>query len=177
MATSCRRRCATGRRVRVRCRTKARLAAERGRAAKDAGESGDAGGSGGSWDARDAGGSGGGAEAEVSALRRLDAAVEAREKVEHDFKERKKSAVARGGHAPRKIQQGNTTDADSRIMRTMNEGYQQCYNGQLAGREASIVVLAEVVNNASDHGVLPTVLEAERRLFGDNQGRIQRQSG
>ena len=45
----------------------------------------------------DAGGSGGGAEAEVSALRRLDAAVEAREKVEHDFKERKKSAVAAGG--------------------------------------------------------------------------------
>ena len=39
------------------------------------------------------------------------AAVEAREKVEHDF--RKKSAVARGGHAPRKIQQGNTTDARS----------------------------------------------------------------
>ena len=144
-------------RARALSEAKARLAAERGRAAKDAGESGDAGqGSGGSWDARDAGGSGGGAEAEVSALRRLDAAVEAREKVEHDFKERKKSAVARGGHAPRKIQQGNTTDADSRIMRTMNEGYQQCYNGQLAvDGKHQIVVLAEVVTNASDHGVLP----------------------
>ena len=162
-------------RARALSEAKARLAAERGRAAKDAGESGDAGGS---WDARDAGGSGGGAEAEVSALRRLDAAVEAREKVEHDFKERKKSAVARGGHAPRKMQQGNTTDADSRIMRTMNEGYQQCYNGQLAvDGKHQIVVLAEVVNNASDHGVLPTVLEAVRKAHGRVPARVLADGG
>ena len=44
----------------------------------------------------------------------------------------------------------------------MNEGYQQCYNGQLAvdGLEHQIVVLAEVVNNRATTVVLPTVLRS-----------------
>ena len=58
-------------------------------------------------------------------------------------------------------------------MRTMNEGYQQCYNGQLAvDGKHQIVVLAEVVNNASDHGVLPTVLEAVRKAHGRVPARV-----
>ncbi len=52
-------------------------------------------------------------------------------------------------------------------MKTPQEGYQQCYNGQLAvDGEHQVIVAAELVNNASDHGVLPGLLEGVEEACG-----------
>ena len=50
--------------------------------------------------------------------------------------------------------QSNFTDPESRIMKTA-EGYQQCYNGQLAvDEEFQLIVSNALTNNASDNGEL-----------------------
>jgi transposase len=50
--------------------------------------------------------------------------------------------------------QSNFTDPESRIMKTA-EGYQQCYNGQLAvDNEFQLIVNNALTNNASDNGEL-----------------------
>jgi transposase len=50
--------------------------------------------------------------------------------------------------------QSNFTDPESRIMKTA-EGYQQCYNGQLAvDDEFQLIVSNALTNNASDNGEL-----------------------
>lgn len=55
--------------------------------------------------------------------------------------------------------QSNFTDPDSRIMKT-GDGYQQCYNGQLAVDEAFQLIVANgLTANASDNGELPGLLE------------------
>lgn len=63
--------------------------------------------------------------------------------------------------------QSNFTDPQSRIMKT-TEGFQQCYNGQLAvDGEFQIIVANHQSNNASDGGCLvPLLDEVERTLRG-----------
>ena len=57
--------------------------------------------------------------------------------------------------------QSNFTDPDSGIMKTSSEGFQQCYNAQVAvDGEHQLVVATEVTANASDQGELPGVLDA-----------------
>lgn len=120
----------------------------------------------------------GGAESEVRTLERLDAVVDARENVERDHAARAEAARERGVRGPRKRQQGNTTDADSRIMKTPNEGYQQCYNAQLGVDGAKqIIVSAEVGNNAGDHGVLPGMLEGLKTTHGEVPGTVLADGG
>lgn len=54
--------------------------------------------------------------------------------------------------------QSNFTDPESRIMNT-SEGYQQCYNGQLAvDEDFQVIVANELTANASDQGVMPGLL-------------------
>ena len=115
------------------------------------------------------------ADLDVRALERLNAVVEARENVERDYEERKEKARERDRKAengrrvrgPRQKQQGNTTDADSRVMKTPQEGYQQCYNGQLVvDGEHQVIVAAELVNNGSDHGLLPGLLDRVGETYG-----------
>ena len=49
--------------------------------------------------------------------------------------------------------QSNFTYPQSRIMKTSSEGFQQCYNAQLAVDDAhQLIVAAEVTANASDQG-------------------------
>ena len=59
--------------------------------------------------------------------------------------------------------QSNFTDPESRIMKTSSEGFQQCYNAQLAvDGQRQLVVAAEVTANASDQGqMLPLLDEIE----------------
>jgi transposase len=54
--------------------------------------------------------------------------------------------------------QSNFTDPESRIMKT-GDGYQQCYNGQLAVDDAfQLIVATTLTANASDNGELPGLL-------------------
>ena len=62
--------------------------------------------------------------------------------------------------------QSNFTDPESGIMKTSNEGYQQCYNGQAAvDAEHQLVVATEVTANASDQGGVPRLLDEVRERF------------
>ena len=77
--------------------------------------------------------------------------------MEHDFKERKCRRSRAGGTA-----EEDTAGEHDRRGQPDHEDDERGIPAVLparGGREAQIVVLAEVVNNASDHGVLPTVLE------------------
>lgn len=63
--------------------------------------------------------------------------------------------------------QSNFTDPQSRIMKT-NEGFQQCYNGQLAvDAETQMIVANHQGNNASDHGCLIPLLETVKETLGE----------
>lgn len=58
----------------------------------------------------------------------------------------------------------NITDPDSRIVKT-RRGFIQGYNAQAVATEDQIVIAAEVVDQANDHGLLhPMLAEAERML-------------
>ena len=59
--------------------------------------------------------------------------------------------------------QSNFTDPESRIMQTSSDGFQQCYNAQLAvDGQRQMIVAAEVTANASDQGqMLPRLDEVE----------------
>ena len=55
--------------------------------------------------------------------------------------------------------QSNFTDPESRIMKT-GDGYQQCYNGQLAvDEDFQVIVANELTENASDQGVMLGLLD------------------
>ena len=62
--------------------------------------------------------------------------------------------------------QSNFTDPESSIMKTSNEGFQQCYNAQVtADAEHQLVVATDLTANASDQGELPVLLDAVKETF------------
>ena len=72
----------------------------------------------------------------------------------------------RGYGEPDEKAQSNFTDPESSIMKTSSEGFQQCYNAQVAvDAEQQLVVATEVTANASDQGELPGVLDAVQETF------------
>ena len=69
--------------------------------------------------------------------------------------------------------QDNFTDPDSRIMKRAGGGFDASYNAQTAvDDEAHIIVAAELTNNASDAGELPTMLQAVK----DNLSALPKQA-
>jgi hypothetical protein len=63
--------------------------------------------------------------------------------------------------------QDNFTDPDSRIMKRAGGGFDASYNAQTAvDEQAHIIVAAELTNNASDAGELPTMLQAVKNNLG-----------
>ena len=69
---------------------------------------------------------------------------------------------------PAEKAQSNFTDPESSIMKTSAEGYQQCYNAQVAVEGGSqLVVATEVTSNASDQGALPKLLDAVEEDYGE----------
>ena len=69
--------------------------------------------------------------------------------------------------------QDNFTDPDSRIMKRAGGGFDASYNAQTAVDDtAHIIVAAELTNNASDAGELPTMLQAVQ----DNLGTLPEQA-
>lgn len=68
---------------------------------------------------------------------------------------------------PKPSAQENFTDPDSRIMDTQKDGFQQCYNAQIAvDAQAQIIVAADVGQNAADNPALLTVLDQAKRTTG-----------
>lgn len=78
---------------------------------------------------------------------------------------------------PEERAQSNFTDPDSRIMNT-NEGYQQCYNGQLAvDDEFQLIVANGLTSNASDQGVLLGLTEQIEETLQERPARVLADAG
>ena len=117
---------------------------------------------------------------------RMAAITEARQRLEQRQREadiergRDPEDKPRGGGqfkrpfgAPEDKAQDNFTDPDSRIMKRAGGGFDASYNAQTAVDDAAhIIVAAELTNNASDAGELPTMLQAVQ----DNLGAVPEQA-
>jgi transposase len=80
------------------------------------------------------------------------------------------------GEVPEK-KQDNFTDPQSRIMKTQ-DGFQQCYNGQIAVEAGSgLIVANDVVQNAADNGCLVPMTEAAEAQGGEKPGRVLADAG
>jgi len=110
---------------------------------------------------------------------RLAAIAEARERLEQRQRQadlergRDPDEPPRGGRYKREFgvpedkAQDNFTDPDSRIMQRAGGGFDASYNAQTAvDAAAHIIVAAELTNNASDAGQLPTMLQAVEDNLG-----------
>jgi len=68
---------------------------------------------------------------------------------------------------PEDKKQENFTDPESRIMKTSTQGFQQCYNAQVAvDEEEGIIVATDVGNNAADTHSLEPVLDKVKENTG-----------
>ena len=114
-------------------------------------------------------------EARLEAIREAKARLEAAARAADDARGRQpgQDRNPKGGPPykreygePDEKAQSNFTDPESSIMKTSSEGYQQCYNAQVAvDAERQLVVATEVTANASDQGELPVVLDAVRETL------------
>ena len=114
-------------------------------------------------------------EARLAAIREAKARLEAAARAADDARGRQpgQDRNPQGGPPykraygePDEKAQSNFTDPESSIMKTSSEGFQQCYNAQVAvDAEHQLVVATEVTANASDQGELPVVLDAVKETF------------
>jgi transposase len=81
-------------------------------------------------------------------------------------KSRGSRPFARDFGVPPDTAQDNFTDPESRIMKT-SQGYDQCYNGQIAVDEASQMIVATGLTNcAADNGELLPLLDRTQATLG-----------
>ena len=74
--------------------------------------------------------------------------------------------------------QSNFTDPESSIMKTSNEGFQQCYNAQVAvDGEHQLVVATGLTANASDQGELPVLLDTVNETFDAQPATVLADAG
>ena len=108
-------------------------------------------------------------EQRLSKIREAKARLEARQAEQDRQKGRSEDddrKSPRGGRrfardfgVPPDKAQDNFTDPESRIMKT-TQGFEQCYNGQIAVDEGSqMIVATSLTNNAADHDELIPLLE------------------
>ena len=111
-------------------------------------------------------------EDRLAAIRAAKARLEAAQRAADDARGRQPGQTRnpKGGRPykraygePEEKAQSNFTDPESGIMKTSNEGFQQCYNAQAAvDAEHQLVVATDVTANASDQGGLPVLLDRSR---------------
>ena len=122
-------------------------------------------------------------EDRLKAIVEAKARLEARQRAMDDARGRKpgQDRNPKGGRPykraygePEAKAQSNFTDPQSRIMKTSTEGFQQCYNAQLAVDGAhQLIVAAEVTSNASDQGqMLPRLRRGQGGLRGGSGDAI-----
>ncbi len=79
---------------------------------------------------------------------------------------------------PEEKAQSNFTDPESRIMKTSTEGFQQCYNAQVAvDGEQQIIVATEVTAQASDQGQMMELLEEVEESFQEIPKQVLADAG
>ena len=79
---------------------------------------------------------------------------------------------------PKDCQQMNFTDPESRIMKTSAQGFQQCYNTQIAVEEGCQLILANgVTPSAADNGELLPLIERTEVVTGSPPQRVLADSG
>ena len=111
-------------------------------------------------------------EDRLAAIRAAKDRLEARQREADDARGRKPGMKRnpKGGRPykrdygePEEKAQDNFTDPESRIMKTSADGFQQCYNAQVAVEgQNQLIVAVEVSSNASDQGrLVPLVQEVE----------------
>ena len=79
---------------------------------------------------------------------------------------------------PEEKAQSNFTDPESRIMKTSTDGFQQCYNAQVAvDGEQQIIVATEVTAKASDQGQMLGLLEEVKKTFEETPRQVLADAG
>ena len=79
---------------------------------------------------------------------------------------------------PEETAQSNFTDPESGIMKTSSEGFQQCYNAQVAvSGENQLIVATGVSSNASDQGWILPLVEEVRTTFGEQPETVLADAG
>ena len=79
---------------------------------------------------------------------------------------------------PEEKAQSNFTDPESQIMKTSTEGFQQCYNAQLAVDGAhQLIVATEVSAKASDQGQMMGLLEEVEEAFEETPKQVLADAG
>ena len=74
--------------------------------------------------------------------------------------------------------QSNFPYPESSIMKTSNDGFQQCYNAQVAvDAEQPSVVATDLTANASDHGGSPVLLDAVQETLDAQPERVLADAG
>ena len=74
--------------------------------------------------------------------------------------------------------QDNFTDPESRIMKTSQEGFQQCYNAQVAVEGGNqLIVATEVSSNASDQGWMVPLLDDVEATHGERPATVLADAG
>ena len=74
--------------------------------------------------------------------------------------------------------QENFTDPQSRIMKTSSEGFQQCYNAQVAVEGANqLIVATEVSANASDQGRMVALVDEVEAVHGRRPDTVLADAG
>ena len=115
-------------------------------------------------------------EKRLAAIQAAKARLEAAQRARDDERGREpgQDRNPRGGRPykraygePEPNAQSNFTDPQSQIMKTSSEGFQQCYNAQMAvDGEHQIIVATEVGPQASDQGQLVGLLDGINETFG-----------
>ena len=74
--------------------------------------------------------------------------------------------------------QYNFTDPESRIMKTSQDGFQQCWNAQVVlDAESQLIVATDLDNGASDQGRLPGLLAQVRAQYDHTPNRLLADAG
>ena len=126
-------------------------------------------------------------EDRLAAIRAAKSRLEARQREADEARGRKPGMRRnpKGGRPyqreygePDKKAQDNFTDPHSRIMKTSSEGYQQCYNPQLAVEgENQLIVATEVSSSASDQGHLVALLDTVEATHGERPSTVLADAG
>ncbi len=126
-------------------------------------------------------------EDRLTAIRAAKARIEARAREADDARGRRPGeqrnpkggwCYKRGYGELEEKAQDNFTDPESRIMKTSAQGYQQCYNAQLAVDGANrMIVSAQVSSNASDQGQLVKPLDELKAIYGKRPATVLADAG
>ena len=126
-------------------------------------------------------------EDRLAAIRAAKARLEARQRDADEARGRKpgQKRNPKGGRPykreygePDGKAQDNFTDPQSRIMKTSQDGFQQCYNAQVAVEgENQLIVAVEVSSNASDQGRLVPLVEEVEANHGERPETVLADAG